>query len=45
MVQGSINIEKYKDLALQKQGEHRKFLASLKKKAPKNLDKIVQQIH
>ncbi|MCC9814024.1 YkgJ family cysteine cluster protein, partial [Streptococcus agalactiae] len=28
-----------------KQGEHRKFLASLKKKAPKNLDKIVQQIH
>ncbi|HGH7827229.1 TPA: YkgJ family cysteine cluster protein [Streptococcus agalactiae] len=34
MVQGSINIEKYKDLALQKQGEHRKFLASLKKKAP-----------
>lgn len=45
MVQGSINIEKYKDLALQKQSEHRKFLASLKKKAPKNLDKIVQQIH
>ncbi|HGD2205146.1 TPA: YkgJ family cysteine cluster protein [Streptococcus agalactiae] len=45
MVQGSINIEKYKDLALQKQGEHLKFLASLKKKAPKNLDKIVQQIH
>ncbi|HFU7036969.1 TPA: YkgJ family cysteine cluster protein, partial [Streptococcus agalactiae] len=25
MVQGSINIEKYKDLALQKQSEHRKF--------------------
>ncbi|HHU5067027.1 TPA: YkgJ family cysteine cluster protein, partial [Streptococcus agalactiae] len=23
MVQGSINIEKYKDLALQKQSEHR----------------------
>ncbi|HGD9461292.1 TPA: YkgJ family cysteine cluster protein, partial [Streptococcus agalactiae] len=45
MVQGSINIEKYKDLALQKQSEHRKFLASLKKKAPKNLDRIVQQIH
>ena len=40
-----INIEKYKQLALQKQTEHRKFLATLKKKAPKNLDKLVQQVH
>lgn len=40
-----INIEKYKQLALQKQTEHRKFLATLKKKAPKNLDKLVQQLH
>ncbi|MGC4389143.1 YkgJ family cysteine cluster protein, partial [Streptococcus suis] len=35
----------YKELAQQKQGEHRKFLATLKKKAPKNLDKIVQEVH
>ena len=41
----SLDIEKYRQLALQKQGEHRKFLASLKKKAPKNLDQIVQQVH
>ena len=41
----TIDIEKYHDLAQQKQGGHRKFLASLKKKAPKNLDQIVQQVH
>ncbi len=41
----SVDIEKYKQLALQKQGEHRKFLANLKKRAPKNLDRIVQDIH
>ena len=40
-----IDLEKYHQLALQKQKEHRKFLASLKKKPPKNLDKIAQQIH
>ena len=40
-----IDIEHYHQLALQKQKEHRKFLASLKKKAPKQLDKIVQEIH
>lgn len=40
-----INLEKYHQLALQKQGEHRKFLAGLKKKAPKDLDRIVQQVH
>lgn len=41
----TIDIEKYHDLAQQKQGGRRKFLASLKKKAPKNLDQIVQQVH
>ena len=40
-----IDIEKYHQLALQKQKEHRKVLANLKKKPPKNLDKIVQEIH
>ncbi|CRH88925.1 Flagellin N-methylase [Chlamydia trachomatis] len=40
-----MDLERYRALAEQKQGEHRKFLASLKKKAPKNLDKIVQQVH
>ena len=40
-----IDIGKYQQLALQKQKEHRKFLATLKKKAPKNLDKIVQEVH
>ncbi|EHI74876.1 Fe-S-cluster oxidoreductase [Streptococcus criceti] len=41
----AVDIEHYKDLAQQKQKEHCKFLASLKKKAPKNLDKIVQEVH
>lgn len=41
----AVDIERYKDLAQQKQREHRKFLAGLKKKAPKNLDKLVQEIH
>ena len=40
-----IDIGKCHQLALQKQKEHRKFLATLKKKAPKNLDKIVQEVH
>lgn len=40
-----IDIGKYHQLVLQKQKEHRKFLATLKKKAPKNLDKIVQEVH
>ena len=35
-----IDIEYYHQLALQKQKEHRKVLANLKKKPPKNLDKI-----
>ncbi|HEM5166410.1 TPA: YkgJ family cysteine cluster protein [Streptococcus suis] len=41
----TVDIERYKQLAHQKQGEHRKFLANLKKKTPKNLDRIVQDIH
>lgn len=40
-----IDIEHYRDLALQKQKDHRKFLAQLKKKPPKNLDKIAKEIH
>ena len=40
-----IDIEYYHQLALQKQKEHRKFLGKLKKKAPKNLDKIALEIH
>ena len=40
-----MDLEKYKNLALQKQVEHRKFLANLKKKTPKNLDRIVQEVH
>lgn len=40
-----VDVEKYRQLALQKQKEHRKFLASLKKKPPKNLDKLTQEIH
>ncbi len=34
-----IDIEYYHQLAMQKQKEHRKVLANLKKKPPKNLDK------
>ena len=38
-----MDIEHYKDLALQKKKEHKKFLGNLKKKAPKNLDYIVKE--
>lgn len=41
----TIDIEKYHQLALQRQAQHRKFLVTLKKKPPKHLDKIVQDIH
>ena len=34
-----MDIEHYKDLALQKKKEHKKFLGNLKKKAPKNSPK------
>ncbi|USI65722.1 YkgJ family cysteine cluster protein [Lactococcus petauri] len=40
-----MDIEHYKDLALQKKKEHKKFLGNLKKKAPKNLDYIVKETH
>lgn len=40
-----VDLEKYHQLALQKQGEHRKFLTVLKKKPPKNLDKLVKEVH
>ena len=36
----TIDVKRYEELARQKQGEHRKFLAQLKKKAPKNLDRL-----
>ncbi|MBF0844389.1 YkgJ family cysteine cluster protein, partial [Streptococcus danieliae] len=35
-----MDLERYHQLALQKQKEHRKFLAGLKKKPPKNLDRL-----
>lgn len=40
-----MNLDRYKELAQQKQAEHRKFLTQLKKKPPKNLDKMVQEVH
>ena len=40
-----MDIEHYKQLALQKQKVHKQFLASLKKRPPKNLDKLTKQIH
>lgn len=40
-----LDITHYQDLAQQKQKEHYQFLTRLKKKAPKDLDKIVQEVH
>lgn len=40
-----MDLELHKIQALQKQKEHQKFLAQLKKKPPKNLDVTVQNIH
>ena len=40
-----MDLQKYKNLALKKQKEHKKFLDSLKKKTPKNLDYITQKSH
>ena len=40
-----MDIEHYRDLALQKQKIHRQFLTSLKKKPPKNLDKLTKELH
>ena len=40
-----MDLQKYKNLALKKQKEHKKFLDSLKKKPPKNLDYITKLSH
>ncbi|GFH39992.1 YkgJ family cysteine cluster protein [Lactococcus insecticola] len=40
-----MDIQHYHDLALQKQKVHKQFLANLKKKPPKNLDKLTKEIH
>ncbi|MEG0761060.1 MAG: YkgJ family cysteine cluster protein, partial [Chryseobacterium sp.] len=40
-----MNLDPNKKQALQKQKEHKKFLEVLKKKPPKNLDYIVQEVH
>lgn len=40
-----MDIEHYRDLALQKQKVHRQFLMSLKKKPPKNLNKLTKELH
>lgn len=40
-----MNLDYYKNLALEKNREHKKFLEQLKKKPPKNLDYVVQNTH
>ncbi|RZI49309.1 YkgJ family cysteine cluster protein [Lactococcus kimchii] len=40
-----MDIERYKNLAQQKQKVHKKFLANLAKKPPKQLDKITKEVH
>ena len=40
-----LDLEFYKNQALQKQKTHKKFLDGLKKKPPKNLDYTVQETH
>lgn len=40
-----MDLEFYKQLAKQKHKEHKKFLESLKKKPPKNLDYAVEDLH
>lgn len=40
-----MNLEYYKEQALQKQKEHKKVLANLKRKPPKDLDYMVQETH
>ena len=42
---GMVDIKYYHDLAQQKHQEHEKFLATLRKKKPKHLDKIVKETH
>ncbi len=40
-----MDLQSYKNQALLKQKEHRKFLDGLKKKPPKNLDYVAQEVH
>lgn len=40
-----MNLDYYKNQAQLKQKEHKKFLDGLKKKPPKNLDYLVQEVH
>lgn len=40
-----MNLSEYKKLATQKQKEHKKFLETLKKKPPKDLDYITEEVH
>ncbi len=40
-----MDLPKNKKLAVEKDKENRKFLAQLKKKPPKNLDYVVQDVH
>lgn len=40
-----MNLEYYKEQALQKQKEHKKILENLKRKPPKDLDYMVQETH
>ena len=40
-----MDLENYRNQALLKQKEHKKFLDQLKRKPPKNLDYTVQEIH
>jgi len=45
MKDGHVDVDHYRDLALQKQKEHARFLATLKKKKPKHLDQVVKKTH
>lgn len=40
-----MDIELYRNLALQKQKEHRKVLEQIRRKPPKNLDYLAQELH
>lgn len=40
-----MDLEQHKTAAIQKQKEHKKFLDQLKKKPPRDLDYMVQEIH
>ena len=40
-----MDLDLYKNLALQKQKEHKKVLDQIKKKPPKNLDYLTQELH